>query len=146
MALYNLANEYDLAKFRERCDDVISKKACVELKIKLTTRSLSQNAYLHTLLGYFGAEYGLTIEQVKYDFFKKKCNNDIFEMTRTNKRGQQVIYIRSTTELDKGEMTTAIERFRNWASAEYGIYLPAPHEGEMLFYAKQQIENNKYYL
>ena len=30
------------------------------------------------------------------------------------------------------EMTEAIERFRNWASKEVGIYLPAPHEHELL--------------
>lgn len=146
MALYNLSNEYDLQNFKEKCNEMVRKKAYVELKNKLTTRSLAQNSYCHVLLGFFGSEFGLTIEQVKYDYFKKKCNKDIFERTRTNKRGKQVTYIRSTTELDKGEMTTAIERFRNWSSSECGLYLPSPHESEMLFYAQQQIESNKEFL
>ena len=146
MALYNLSNEYDLHKFELKCKEMKMKKSYVELKFKLTTRTSSQNAYLHVLLGFWGAEFGLPIEQVKYDYFKKKCNNDIFERTKTNKRGQQVTYIRSTTELDKGEMTTAIERFRNWSSSECGLYLPNPHESEMLFYAQQQIESNKEFL
>ena len=146
MALYNLSNEYDLQNFKEKCNEMVHKKAYVELKNKLTTRSLAQNSYCHVLLGYFGSEFGMTIEQVKYDFFKRKCNKDIFERTRTNKRGQQVTYIRSTTELDKGEMTTAIERFRNYSASECGLYLPSPHESEMLFYAQQQIESNKEFL
>lgn len=146
MALYNLNNEYDTLSFKAKVKSMLEKRSYVELKVKHTNRSLAQNAYLHVLLGFFGSEFGLTIEQVKYDYFKKKCNKDIFERTRTNKRGQQVTYIRSTTELDKGEMTTAIERFRNWSSSECGLYLPSPHESEMLFYAQQQIESNKEFL
>lgn len=146
MALYNLKNPYDVQKFKEKCDDMINSRAYVELKNKLTQRSLAQNSYLHVLLGYFGSEFGMTLEQVKYDIFKKICNKDIFVRRRKNKRGNDVMYIRSTTELDKGEMTTAIERFRNYSSAECGLYLPSPHEGEMLFYAQQQIEQMKDYL
>lgn len=146
MALYNLNNEYDALSFKVKVKSLLDKRSYVELKVKHTTRSLAQNAYCHVLLGYFGSEFGFTIEQVKYDFFKKKCNKDIFERTRTNKRGQQVTYLRSTTELDKGEMTTAIERFRNYSASECGLYLPSPHESEMLFYAQQQIESNKEFL
>ena len=79
MALYNLSNEYDLQKFELKCKEMKMKKSYVELKTKLTKRTSSQNSYLHVLLGFWGAEFGLPIEQVKYDFFKKKCNSDIFE-------------------------------------------------------------------
>lgn len=143
MALYNLKNVYDKQKFKEACNRMVTKGEYVELRKKNTQRSLAQNSYLHCLLGYFGSEFGLTLEEVKFDIFKKKCNLDIFQMERVNKRGERVKYIRSSTELDKAEMTTAIERFRNYSSAECGLYLPSPHEGEMLFYAQQQIEANK---
>lgn len=146
MALYNLKNPYDVEKFKEKANQMVREKAYVELKNKLTQRTLAQNSYLHVLLGYFGSEFGMTLEQVKYDIFKKICNKDIFIRRRKNKRGFEVEYVRSTTELDKGEMTTAIERFRNYSSAECGLYLPAPHEGEMLFYAEQQMEAMKDYL
>ena len=146
MALYNLSNEYDLQKFELKCKEMKMKKSYVELKTKLTKRTSSQNSYLHVLLGFWGAEFGLPIEQVKYDFFKKKCNSDIFERKRVNKRGKEVLYLRSTTDLDKGEMTTAIARFRNWSASVAGLYLPEPHESEMLFYAQQVIENNKEFL
>ncbi len=146
MALYNLKNQYDRQKFKEACNRMVLKREYVELKRKTTQRSLAQNSYLHVLLGYFGSEFGLTIEEVKFDIFKKICNIDIFQRERTNKRGKRIKYIRSSTELDKDEMITAIERFRNYSSAECGLYLPSPNEGEMLFYAQQQIEANKDYM
>lgn len=143
MALYNLKNVYDRKKFKEACNSMVLKGDYVELKRKNTQRSLAQNSYLHCLLGYFGSEFGLSLEEVKFDIFKKTCNLDIFQRERFNKRGQKIKYIRSSTELDKAEMTTAIERFRNYSSAECGLYLPSPNEGEMLFFAQQQIEANK---
>lgn len=146
MALYNLKNAYDRKRFKEACNSMVLKGDHVELKKKNTQRSLAQNSYLHCLLGYFGSEFGLSLEEVKFDIFKKTCNLDIFQRERVNKRGQKIKYIRSSTELDKAEMTTAIERFRNYSSAECGLYLPAPNEGEMLFFAQQQIEANKEYV
>lgn len=143
MALYNLKNVYDRKKFKEACNQMVLKNEYVELKKKNTQRSLAQNSYLHCLLGYFASEFGYTLEEVKFDIFKKICNRDIFERKRLNRRGQVVTYIRSSTELDKAEMTTAIERFRNYSSAQCGLYLPTPHEGEMLFFAQQQTEQCK---
>ena len=146
MALYNLKNVYDRKKFKEACNQMVLNNEYVELKKKKTQRSLAQNSYLHCLLGYFASEFGYTLEEVKFDIFKKICNRDIFEKKRVNRRGQQVTYIRSRTELDKDEMTTAIERFRNYSSAQCGLYLPSPHEGEMLFFAQQQIEQCKEFM
>lgn len=146
MALYNLKNVYDRKKFKEACNQMVLNNEYVELKKKKTQRSLAQNSYLHCLLGYFASEFGYTLEEVKFDIFKKICNRDIFERKRVNRRGQKVTYIRSSTELDKAEMTTAIERFRNYSSAQCGLYLPSPNEGEMLFFAQQQIEQCKDYM
>lgn len=146
MALYNLSNEYDLQKFKEKCNDMIRKKAYVELKNKLTTRSLASNAYLHVILGFFGSEYGCSLDEAKIDFYKRKCNEDIFVRTRKNKFGEEVKYLRSSSSLDKAEMSLSIERFRNYSSSVAGIYLPEPRETEMLFYAQQIIEQNKEFL
>lgn len=146
MALYNLKNVYDRKRFKEACNRMVQKNEYVELKKKNTQRSLAQNSYLHCLLGYFASEFGFTLEEVKFDIFKKICNRDIFERKRINRRGQEVTYIRSSTELDKSEMTTAIERFRNYSSAQCGLYLPEANEGEALFFALQQMENNKEFI
>ena len=146
MALYDLKNPYDRRRFKEVANRLVLDCAYVEMKKKNTQRTLAQNSYLHVLLGYFASEFGYTLEEVKFDIFKKLCNRAIFERTRTNKRGQTIKYIRSTTELDKREMTEAIERFRNYSSAECSLYLPSPNEGEALFYAQRQIEQYQDYV
>ena len=146
MALYNLSNPYDRQKFQDKVKSYILAQEYVELKKKHTQRSLAQNSYLHLLLGMFASEFGYTLEEVKFDLFKKHCNADIFIRRRKNRRGQEVKYVRSSTELDKAEMTMAIERFRNYSSAQCGLYLPRPDEHEAIFFAQQQIENYKEYL
>lgn len=144
--IYDLQNEYDRSKFKAKVNQLYTEKALVELKRKTTNRSLAQNSYLHVLLCYFGSEFGYTKEEVKHDIFKKKCNPELFLHKRKNKRGFEVTYVRSSTELDKAEMTLAIERFRNYSSAVCGLYLPEPNEHRALVYAQQQIEQYKNYV
>ncbi len=146
MGLYNLKNPYERERFKEKCRELYAKQSYVELKRKVTQRSLAQNSYLHFLLGYFASEFGYTLEEVKFEIFKKICNKDIFERERVNKRGRKVKYIRSSNELDKREMTTAIDRFRNYSSAQCGLYLPEANEGEALFFAQQQMEQYKEFM
>ncbi|MSS16842.1 hypothetical protein [Sodaliphilus pleomorphus] len=144
--IYDLQNEYDRSKFKAKVNQLYTEKALVELKRKTTNRSLAQNSYLHVLLCYFASEFGYTMEEVKHDIFKKKCNPELFLHKRKNKRGFEVTYVRSSTELDKAEMTLAIERFRNYSSAVCGLYLPEPNEHRALVYAQQQIEQYKNYV
>lgn len=146
MALYNLKNPYDRQKFKEKANELVKKQEYVELKTKKTTRTLAQNSYLHTILAYFASEFGFSLDEVKIDFYKRKCNPDIYEVKRVNKRGYEVKTLRSSTTLDTREMIISIERFRNWSSAECGLYLPAPNEGDALFFAQQQIEQNQEFL
>lgn len=144
--LYNLNNEYEVPKFKEKVEKLLADRATVEVKKIYPKRSLAQNNYLHLLLGYFGSEYGLSIEEVKLDIFKRTCNPELFKRSGTNKKGLRVEFLRSTSELSTAEMTTAIERFRNWSSSVAGIYLPAANEQEFLIHIRQVIEENKEYI
>lgn len=144
--IFNLDNNFERQKFKEYCNMQYQKKGIVEVKRKHRQRSTSQNSYLHVLLGYFASEFGYSMEEVKYELFKKKVNPDIFKVERVNKRGQKITAIRSSRDLDTVEMTTAIERFRNWSSAVAGLYLPAPNEQDALIYAQQQMEQYENYL
>lgn len=146
MAIFNLNNEFEREGFKEYVNDLYKSKGIVEVKKKHHQRSLAQNSYLHVVLGYFASEFGYTLEEVKYEYFKKEVNNDIFTSTRKNKRGQEVTYLRSSSDLTTKEMTDAIERFRNYSSAMCGLYIPAPNEFEALIAAQQQIERFKEYL
>lgn len=118
----------------------------VEIKVKRQGRTLSQNAYLHVLIGFFALEYGCTADEVKVDFYKRKCNKDLYERKKIAKNGQEIVTLRSSSELSTEDMALSITRFRNWASAEAGIYLPSADEYNYISYCQQQIENNKEYL
>jgi len=144
--IYNLNNEFERDKYKENANKLFKKNAVVEIKEKRNNRSLKQNSYLYLLLGFFASEYGTSIEEVKVDFFKRKCNPDLFVSKRVNKLGNEVTYLRSSASLNSDEMTLAITRFRNWSSAEAGIYLPSADERENLIYAEQTIERNKEHL
>ena len=144
--LYNLSNPYERDKFKEYINTLYEEQACVEVKKRHPRRSMAQNKYLHVLLAYFGAEFGYTLEQVKYDIFKRLCNTELFVARHANKYGKEVERVRSTTELDTAELTAAIERFRNYSAAECGLYLPEPRETEALFFAEQAAEKVKEYL
>lgn len=144
--IFNLKNEIERQNYKEQCNKLYEKKCVVELIEKKPMRTIPQNSYLHLLLGWFACEYGCSLEEAKVDFFKRECNKVIFERTRNNKHDIEIKYLRSSRDLDTSEMTTAIERFRNWSSAIAGIYLPSPNENDMLLQIKQEIERNKEFL
>ena len=148
--LFVLSNEKDRQDFRRYVNDVYlwgcEKGGVVEIKKRHRPRSLQQNAYLHVCLALFASEFGLTLEEVKYDIFKKKCNAEIFVSKRKNRRGQEISYIRSSSDLDTAEMTQAIERFRNFSAMEAGLYIPAPDEHDAILEAEKQIARYAEYL
>lgn len=126
---------------------MLKKKGCiVDLTEKKPQRSDNQNRYLHAALGYVALEFGETLEYVKEYYFKRLCNRDLFVVTKEDKRmGRTVNDTRSTADLDTGEMTTAIERFRNWCAGE-GCYIPSPDEHRLVQMMELEIERNKMYL
>lgn len=144
--IFDLRNEYDSRKFKEYANTLYSKKAVVEIKEKKPQRSLQQNKYCHVLIQYFACEYGCGTDEAKYEFFKKTCNLELFLRTKVNKQGNEIKYMRSTADLTTEEMSLAIERFRNWSSAQAGIFLPSAHDDEFLLHIQKVIEQNKEYI
>ena len=144
--LFNLQNEYDVPKFKEYVNKLFLERAIVEVKKKNPNRTLAQNAYLHLLLGFFGCEYGCSLEEAKIDFYKRTCNKDLYERVKVNKQGKEVKFLRSSAELSTAEMTLSIDRFRNWSSSVAGIYLPAANEHQMLIHIQQEMERNKEFI
>ena len=66
--IFNLKNEYDVPKFKDYVNRLFRERAVVEVRKKLPGRTLAQNSYLHLLLGYFGSEYGCSLDEAKIDF------------------------------------------------------------------------------
>ena len=145
--LYNLSNPLQREQFKARSAMLLDKSnGIVELTEKKPRRSNQQNAYLHVILGYFAMETGNTLEWVKQQYFKKLVNADIFIREQEDKWLGRMKVLRSSADLDSAEMTTAIDRFRNWSSSEAGIYLPSANEEDMLSLMEVEISRYKQYL
>lgn len=136
--IYNLENLLDKNQAIEKMKFFIEKKKRIELTVKNPKRSISQNSYLHLILSWFGVETGYTLKEVKEEIFKKHVNPALFYDGQKEKiHGIITEHWRSTSNLDTAEMTLAIDRFRNFASKELGIYLPEPKDLDSI----QQMEN-----
>ncbi len=141
--IYNPTIAFDLQKAKERFKWFISKGKTFELTEKKPKRSLNQNRYLHLILGWYAWEYGETMNYIKQEVFKKQVNADIFLTEYINKKtGEFREDWRSTADLDSKEMTIAINRFRDYASKEFGIYLPEPNDLIYLQEIEKELNNN----
>lgn len=130
MRQYNLADELQRRQFSKRVVTLLEKKAVAELGEKVF-RSPNQNRYLHLLIGVVAMETGNSLEDAKRVYFKEICNSELFHRQHFDKLGNCIDHVRSTAELTKEEMTTAIERFKRWG-AQNGIYLPDADEKGLL--------------
>ncbi len=145
--LFDLSNDLHAENFKKRCNMLYKKKCVVELTEKKPQRTLSQNAYLHAALGYFGMQVGYTIEEVKAWYFKETCNYELFVRIKTDSiTGEQRKTLRSSADLTTEEMTIAIERFRNWSADKAGIYIPSPEEHKLVMQMEIEVQRAKVYL
>ena len=143
--ILNLNIELDREKFKTRSDFLLEKRKVVELTEK-TGRSLKQNSYLFLILNIFAMEYGESVEFVKQRFFKELCNPEIFVRTKSDKLLGEITYLRSSADLTKDEMITAIDRFKIWASKEAGIFIPDAISDDERIELLRQIDRQKNYL
>lgn len=127
---YVLSSELDKQRFITRADSLIKKGAIVELTEK-AQRTKLQNNYLHLIIGVVAMETGNTIEYTKQEYFKRLVNAPIFAQEKEDRFLGKVTVLRSSADLSKEEMRTAIDRFHRWA-AENGIYIPEPADVERL--------------
>ena len=144
--IYNLSSPLDKANFLLRAKKLAESGVIVDLTEKKPRRSLSQNKYLHVILAYFGAQTGNTLEWVKHQYYKKLVNPDLFIREKEDKYLGRIKVLRSSADLDTAEMSLSIERFRNWAAQEAGIYIPSADEAILIQQMEIEIERNKEFL
>ena len=142
--VYDLSSDFQRKSFLARMDNLMEKGAVVELTEK-AFRSPNQNRYLHLLIGVVAIETGNTLEDAKKWYFKETCNPDLFHVKHMDKMGNCIDHIRSTAELTKEEMSTAIDRFKRWG-AENGIYMPNPDDASLLKAIEIEMGRMKSYL
>lgn len=144
--VYDTSNSLDKANFLLRAKKLAESGKIIELTEKKPRRSLPQNKYLHVLLAYFGTQTGNTLEWVKQQYYKKLVNPDLFIREKEDKYLGKIKVLRSSADLDTSEFSLSIERFRNWASQEAGIYLPSADEYIIIQQMEIEIERNKEFL
>ena len=144
--IYDTSNPLDNANFLLRTKKLAESGKIVELTEKKPRRSLPQNKYLHVILAYFGTQTGNTLEWVKQQYYKKLVNPDLFIREKEDKYLGKIKVLRSSADLDTAEMSLSIERFRNWAAQEAGIYIPSADEAILIQQMEIEIERNKEFL
>ena len=144
--LYDNSNPLEKANFQLRAKKLAESGAIVDLTEKKPRRSLPQNKYLHVILAYFGTQTGNTLEWVKQQYYKKLVNPDLFIREKEDKYLGKIKMLRSSADLDTSEFSLSIERFRNWAAQEAGIYIPSADEAMLVQQMEIEIERNKGYL
>lgn len=145
--VYDLNTDIDRARFERRVVALREKRVLVELSEKKPRRTHPQNAYLHLLIGEFAMQTGNTLDWVKQEYFKRHCNAEMFVRRRTDDlTHKEVEVLRSSRDLDTGEMTTAIDRFKQWAAVECGIDLPDAEDKEWLGYIEREMQHQREWL
>ena len=143
--IYDLSKPLDREKFKAKVNHLFAQGKQVELKIK-DKRSLTQNRYLHCLLGILAIDQGESIEYVKENYYKKLVNPDLFVLHKEDKILGRIETLRSSKELTTEEMSKSIEKLRNWASKELGCYLPSADEESLLHEAEMEIIRYRSYI
>ena len=128
--LLDLKNNLDLVRFKAKVDKCLRDLPVVEITEK-TARTSSQNRYLHLLIGVVAMDVGVTIEYAKQEYFKRLVNRAIFCVEVEDRFCGKVVRLRSSAELSKEEMSTAIDRFKQWGR-EQGMYMPEPQDESLL--------------
>ncbi len=134
--IYNLSNQIDRQRAQKRFDELMNEETKIELN-KKQKRSVSQNNYLHLLIGYFAIETGYTRVEAKQIY--KNVSPEIFEY-----ENKGVNFIRSSADLSTSEMSKSIDKFRDNASSIAGIYLPEANEDKFLDEIQIEIQRNRF--
>lgn len=142
--LYNLKDQLSRKRFSIRVKALWDAGAVVELTDK-RRRTNQQNRYLHVAIGILAMETGNSLETIKQEVFKRRVNPDLFIVEREDPILGHIQTLRSSRDLDKEEMSTAIDRYLRFCS-DNGVYIPSPEEEDMLREAEYEIANIEQYL
>ena len=119
---FNLSNQFDLAKFKVYSEKLIGKTCIVELTEKQKNRTIGQNDLFHKWIAVFADFIG--------EPSRENCKRDV----KRYFLGMKEVVNRFTGEIEKDDYKTSemtvneladfMNKFKIWADAEYGCYLP----------------------
>lgn len=138
MATYNLNDPRQYMQALDFIEYAKQNNVLVTLEKKKESRTTQQNKYYWLVLKYFALQYGCTKTEAECHF-KQIVNPDIFMRSYKDKRGAPMKIIRSTSDLSKQEMISAINNFIVYCGQNQ-IHIPRPEDQEMIRYAELEIE------
>lgn len=133
---FNLTIPYEQTRAKSYFNQLLEKKTLVEIKRLSPKRSLSQNAYLHLIIGAFGMHFGYHLDEAKQVY--KELNASIYSY---EKKGRT--FWRSSADLSKDQMAKSIDVFMQ-RSAEAGYQLPLATDTGWLREIENAIERSNY--
>lgn len=139
---YRLSDPTEVRKAADRLAYLVSKEKVVNITEVQAKRTLSQNRYLHLLLGAFGLHFGYTVEESKQIY--KSVNKLIYRYKKGVKGAERTFY-RSSADLNKDEMAITIDKFMKVA-AEQGCTLPLATDQNWLMEIENRMEQTERYL
>lgn len=135
----NLAIPNEATKAKAYFNQLLDKKSLVEVRKLSPGRTLTQNAYLHLIIGAFGLHFGYRLDEAK-TIYKREANPNIYVYEKNG-----AMFLRSSADLSKEEMAASIDSFLRY-SAEAGYTLPLATDQGWLREIENEIERSKYYL
>ena len=143
--IYDPKNPIDAQRARKRFESLMKLGKVFTIN-ELTSKSVSQNNYLHLLIGFVAIELGENADYIKEHLYKRNANRDLFVFQKHDRHlDVDVECVKSTADITKEELSASIDRFRNYMSSVFDIYLPEPNEEEFLNSIKIEIERNRYF-
>ena len=135
---FDFTNTFDVNKARTYLDKLIIDKSKCDIIKPRTVRSLSQNSYVHVVITLFAIEFGYSLNEAK-TLLKRECTFMYYEKNN-------MMFLKSTAQLNSKEMTDFIDFIRNYAGQQ-GLYIPTSSEYlENKFSIDRDIERNKTFL
>ena len=119
---FNLANNFELEKYKTYSEKLIEKACIVELTEKKKKRTIDQNSLFHLWVAVFADFIGEPSKEsckrdVKRELLGQKVCKNIFT-------GQSEFEDYKTSEMTTKELGEFMDKFKIWAQTEYGCYLP----------------------
>jgi len=119
--LLDLSNSLDAKRAQAYLGNLLEKGDQIEIRKIIKQRTVRQNSYLHVCLTMFCNETGYTIDEAKELF-----SMQLPDIMRYEKNG--VNFRKSTADMDTKDMGTLIDKIREMALDQLGLYIPDSEE------------------
>ena len=119
--LLDLSNSLDAKRAQAYLGNLLEKGDQIEIRKIIKQRTVRQNSYLHVCLTMFCNETGYTIDEAKEMF-----SMQLPDIMRYEKNG--INFRKSTADMDTKDMGTLIDKIREMALDNLGLYIPDSQE------------------